>query len=79
MLVASEYPFLPILSLNPPLTRSLPGVDLMVAPVVPVGGFDVLSSSFNKPLLAAIVIILSVGTSVVRVVLSNKQLNARWR
>ena len=55
------------------------GLDLMMTPVVPVNGFDMLSSTFNKPLLVIIVVGLSAAALVLRSFVQEKQLKSRWK
>jgi hypothetical protein len=55
------------------------GLDLFVSPVVPVTGFDTLSSSFNKPVLVIIITALAGAVLVLKGFVVEKQLQSRWK
>ncbi len=56
----------------------LAGLDLFFSRSTPANAFDVLSSNFNKPLLAALTLGLTLVTAITKQFVVRKRLMARW-
>jgi hypothetical protein len=53
-------------------------LDLFFTRATPANAFDVLSSNFNKPLLAALTLALTLVTVIAKQFVVRKRLMARW-